>query len=164
MIDRLAVANISKELLPNEKVEMTIRQRHFGPGGSVTPTILIATNRRLIIIYKTNLGFKTVHEIIAYNKITTVRLERGIISSTIHLHVLGVEEQMPTGDNRIEEEFSGLKHKSAEALVNFLNGKISKESRETSGGVEDYVYCSKCGAKVAPAFAYCPNCGTVLVK
>ena len=164
MIDRLAVAKISKELLPGEKVEMTIKQRHLGPGGSVTPTMLIATNRRLIIVYKANLGFKTVHEIITYNKITTVRLERGIVSSTIHLHVLGVEEQTPMGGNRIEEEFSGLEHKGAETLASFLNSKISKESRETSGVVEDYAYCSKCGAKAANTFAYCPSCGAKLAK
>jgi zinc-ribbon domain/Bacterial PH domain len=163
MIDRRAVELIKKELLPDESVEMTVKQRHFGPGGSLlTPTILIATNRRLILLYKTDVGFKVVHEIVTYNKLTTVRLERGVFSSTIHLHVLGVLDQVQMAGGKVEEEFTGFHHAEAEALVNLLNKKISKDAKDNSEMTEDYTYCMKCGAKVAQNYTFCPNCGARL--
>ena len=160
MIDHNVVGYIRTQLLPNETVQMTVKQRHFGPGGSAfTPTHLIATNMRLIVLYREQLGLKKTIEIIPYVKLTTVRLERGVFSSTIHLHVIGVADQAPVADNRTEEEFSGLYHKGAEELANFLNKKISKDNPENFGSVEDYSYCTKCGSKVAHNFAFCPTCG-----
>ena len=163
MIDRRAVKDIRNELLPDERVEMTTKQRRFSPGGAIlTPSTLIATNRRLIVLYRTEFGFKKVYEIIPYNKLTTVRLESGLFSSTIHLHVLGVADHTQRDDGRIEEEFSGLKHKEAEAMVTFINKKLSRDSHEDLGSVEDYVYCPKCGARVAPTSTFCHNCGAKL--
>jgi ribosomal protein L40E len=163
MIDRRAVENIKKELLPNEKVEMTTKQRRLGPGGAIlTPTTIMATDRRLILLYKSAFGFKEVYEIIPYNKLTTVRLESGMFSSTIHLHIFGVADQQTAKNGRIEEEFSGLKRREAEAMVHFINGKLSKDTPEKFDSVEDYTYCHKCGARVAPTSIYCPRCGIKL--
>ena len=163
MIESSVVKNIKKELMQNEKVEMTARQRRIGPGGSLAaPTSITATSNRLIVTYRVALGFKTVHEVIPYNRLTTVRLERGVFSSTIHLHVLGLADQQVQGSSRVEEEFTGLNHKDASELANFLNKKISNDIQDKFNSVEDYTYCPKCGAKVAPIFVYCPRCGTKL--
>ena len=50
--------NAAKSILePGEEVVMTARQRRVGPGGSVTtPTSVLATTKRVIIINRATLG------------------------------------------------------------------------------------------------------------
>ena len=78
---------------PDEVVVMTARQRRVGPGGALTtPTSVIATDRRVIIINRATLGMRKDFETIPYTQITSVRLERGIISSSVFVRVEGFDQ------------------------------------------------------------------------
>ncbi|MDE1870430.1 MAG: PH domain-containing protein, partial [Candidatus Micrarchaeota archaeon] len=93
LVDSREAEIVRHLLMPAERVEGTIKQRKLRPGGDLlTPTTLVATDRRLIIIYRTTLGMRKYYEIIPYRRITSVRIEHGIMSSSLHLNILGVDK------------------------------------------------------------------------
>ena len=77
--------NVVKNILwPGEQVRGTFKQRMVGPGGSITvPTTVVVTDNRVIIVNRATLGFRKDYEVIPYQRITSVRLEGGIISSSV---------------------------------------------------------------------------------
>ena len=78
------VQKISKMLGPDEMVLLVARQSRFLPGGSVlTPNIVIATDRRIILRDPYMLGIKSELVDIPYDVITSVKLMKGVFTSTI---------------------------------------------------------------------------------
>lgn len=78
------VQKISKMLGPDEMVLLVARQSRFLPGGSVlTPNIVIATDRRIILRDPYMLGIKSELIDIPYDVITSVKLMKGVFTSTI---------------------------------------------------------------------------------
>ena len=72
------IEKIHNMLNPNEKVLLVARQSRFLPGGSaMTPNIVIATDRRIIIRDPYDLGLKSEIVDIPYDAITSVTTERG---------------------------------------------------------------------------------------
>jgi hypothetical protein len=64
------------------------------PGGSVlaTPNIVFATDKRVMIRNPTMLGIRENIEDILYDKMTGVKLEKGVFSSTILIRAPGLSE------------------------------------------------------------------------
>jgi hypothetical protein len=64
------------------------------PGGSAlaTPNIVFATDKRVIIRNPTMLGMRENIEDIPYDKMTSVKLEKGIFSSTVLIRAPGLSE------------------------------------------------------------------------
>lgn len=84
---------IRDRLDPGERVIISIRQSRFLAGGSpVTPNAVFLTPRRVIIRNPTRLGLGEQVEGFAYDDITNVRLERGMMSSSIVLTIPGQTE------------------------------------------------------------------------
>jgi hypothetical protein len=82
--DLQEVKEIHQMLNPNEEVLVVARQSRIRPGGSaVTPNIIYATNTRIIIRDPYMLGIKENIVDIPYDVITSVNLEKGLLSSTI---------------------------------------------------------------------------------
>ncbi len=168
-INQKDVALVKDMLLPGETVGVTVRQRKYAPGGSlITPTSLIATSNRIIIINRESLGIRKDFEVIAYDKITSVRLEHGVISSTVFVRIEGYDTDrgLLAGTGKQEGEISGLKNKDARELLDYLNARISEAgaagsaARQVSGGASgNYVFCSKCGAKLDASAKFCSKCG-----
>ena len=78
------IEKIQNILNPNEKVLLVARQSRFFPGGSaLTPNIVIATDRRIIIRDPYDLGFRSEIVDIPYDVITSVKLMKGVLTSTI---------------------------------------------------------------------------------
>ncbi|MGD0729324.1 MAG: zinc-ribbon domain-containing protein [Candidatus Micrarchaeaceae archaeon] len=164
-----------KVLWPNETVEGTIKQRRIGPGGSmITPTSVVVTDKRLVIINRATLGFRQDYEVIPYNAITTVRLEHGIISSSVFIRVQGYDRDkglLP--GNKEEGEIDGLRNKDAVELTDYINKKIEERldaqtevDKEISGKVDAqggaYIFCTKCGTKNDATSRFCIKCGAQL--
>jgi hypothetical protein len=159
---------VKGQLWPDEVVALTVRQRRLGPGGAViTPTSVIATDKRVIIVNKTSMGIRKDFEIIPYDEIASVRFEHGVVSSSVFIRVKGFDADkglLPSG--RQEGEVDGLHNKDAAALADFLNRKISNEAsaadsqENEEGGL--YVYCSKCGARMNANAKFCSKCGNKL--
>lgn len=165
------VSAVKTILMPDETAMMTARQRRIGPGGSViNPTSVIATNKRIIIINRATLGIRKDYETIPYTQITSVRLEKGIISSSVFIRVQGYDRDQGLLERGKEEgEIDGLKAKDAKAFADFINQKLLEVQEGSAAGIGDetrpssgHKYCSRCGAKNDADAEYCSKCGVAL--
>src|ERR671932_1363685 len=88
------IRKIAKRLDQDEKVRLVAKQSRMRPGGSVlaTPNIVFATDKRIIIRNPTMLGMRENIEDIPYNNMTSVKLEKGVFSSTILIRAPGLSE------------------------------------------------------------------------
>ncbi len=171
--------NLARKILwPAEEVEGTIKQRRFLPGGSlITPTTVVVTDKRLIIINRASLGFRQDYEVVPYNALVSVRLEHGIITSTVFVRVQGYDTDrgLLGGGGKQEGEIDGLKNKDAVELVDYINKKIEERLDATNevekdvqarehidNAVGSYVYCTKCGTKNNSTSKFCSKCGASL--
>src|SRR5215204_2125451 len=99
------ISKIKEMLNPDEKVLLVARQSRIKPGGSLhTPNIIYATDRRIIIRDPYMLGIKENVIDIPYDIVTSVKLERGLLSSTIRFKAPGLMSStklgMKTSSNR----------------------------------------------------------------
>lgn len=169
-IDQGDVNSVKSILWPDEQVGVTARQRRVGPGGSVTvPTSIIATDKRIIILNRATLGMRQDYEVIPYKQVASVRLEHGIISSTVFIRVQGYDRDQGLLKNGKEEgEIDGLNNKDAQALSDFINKQIEEPGQEgesegdAGSAVGGYIYCTKCGMKNPTGSAFCSKCGAKL--
>ncbi len=82
--DSEEINKIIEMLNPDERVLLVARQSRLKPGGShFTPNIIYATDRRIIIRDPYMLGIKENVIDIPYDIITSIKLEKGLLSSTI---------------------------------------------------------------------------------
>lgn len=88
------IEKIAARLEQDEEVLLVAKQSRMKPGGSVitTPNIVFATDRRVVIRNPTMLGMRENFEEIPYDKITSVKLEKGMFSSTIVIRAPGLSE------------------------------------------------------------------------
>jgi hypothetical protein len=101
------VNKIADMLNPNEKVLLVARQSKIKPGGSyLTPNTIYATDRRIIIRNPYMLGIKANVVDIPYDIITSLNLEKGLLSSTIRFKAVGLMSSTKLGmmDSIIEGE------------------------------------------------------------
>jgi hypothetical protein len=124
------------------------------PGGSAlaTPNIVFATDKRIIIRNPTMLGMRENIEDIPYDKMTSVKLEKGVFSSTILIRAPGLSEMsrvsrysglvawgrgedgqidaLPKGKGEelftiIREGIEGAKKAAAQSATTIVNQQIS---------------------------------------
>jgi hypothetical protein len=88
------IRKIANRLDQDEKVLFVAKQSRMKPGGSVlaTPNIVFATDKRVIIRNPTMLGMRENIEDIPYDKMTSVKLEKGVFSSTVLIRAPGLSE------------------------------------------------------------------------
>ena len=101
------ISKIKETLNPDEKVLLVARQSRIKPGGSLhTPNIIYATDRRIIIRDPYMLGIKENVVDIPYDIVTSVKLERGLLSSTIRFKAPGLMSSTKLGmmDSLIDGE------------------------------------------------------------
>lgn len=168
-VDKDDVDAVSGILWPGEQVQITAKQRRIGPGGDmINPTSVIATDKRIIIVNKTTLGLRKDYEVIPYKQIASVRLEHGIISSTIYIRVQGYDIDrglLKNGDQ--EGEIDGLHNQTANEFADFINQKIAdgpaeEETANPDGKLGAFRFCTKCGTKNDAGATFCSKCGAKL--
>jgi Bacterial PH domain/Short C-terminal domain len=92
------INKITEMLNPDEKILLVARQSRIKPGGSLhTPNIIYATDRRIIIRDPYMLGIKENVVDIPYDIITSVKLEKGLLSSTIRFKAPGLMSSTKLG-------------------------------------------------------------------
>jgi hypothetical protein len=100
------IRKISNMLNPREKVLLVARQSRLLPGGSVvTPNVIIATDRRVLIRNPYMLGLKSELVDIPYDVITSVKLQKGVFTSTILFKAPALVKQSKLG--LLDENVSG---------------------------------------------------------
>jgi Bacterial PH domain/Short C-terminal domain len=92
------INKIAEMLNPDEKVLLVARQSRIKPGGShFTPNIIYATDRRIIVRDPYMLGIKENVVDIPYDIITSIKLEKGLLSSTIRFKAPGIMSSTKLG-------------------------------------------------------------------
>src|SRR5919199_4567672 len=78
------IKEIAEMLNPNEEVLVVARQSRLKPGGSkLTPNVVFATDRRIIIKDPSMLGLREDIVDIPYDMVSSVRIDKGVFSSNI---------------------------------------------------------------------------------
>ena len=127
------IEKIKEMLNPNEEVIMVARQSRILPGGSyITPNVIYATNRRIIMRDPYMLGIKENIVDIPYDVITSVRLEKGLFSSEIRFEApaivgskrLGMIHGIVSGETDNEGIIKAIPKRKAEDLVQVIRSGI----------------------------------------
>jgi hypothetical protein len=138
--DELAeITKIAEMLNPDEQVLLVSKQSRIKPGGSyITPNIVYATDRRIIIRDPYMLGLKENIVDIPYDIITSVKLEKNILSSTIKFKAPGLVSSTKLGmmeeiiDGQEDEEggkIESISKKKAEDLVEIIRSGMQGSKR-----------------------------------
>ncbi|MGA8913120.1 MAG: PH domain-containing protein [Nitrososphaeraceae archaeon] len=99
------IKKIAHMLNPNEEVFVVARQSRLKPGGSkFTPNIVYATDRRIIMRDPSMLGLREEVVDIPYDLISSIRLDKGVFSSSVIFTAPGLRN---TGRLGLIEKMSG---------------------------------------------------------
>lgn len=159
-------------LTDGEEIELVVMQRRIGPGGAlIFPKIIVATGNRIIIGSRKMMGIHKDFDVITYRAIRNVKLEHGLVSSTVII----ASEFFGRPSEHIAEEFGkifGLRYNDAIRLVEFIDKKISDPAVHAEATVENEnvaglpreksMACRACGAKNSVYSNYCSVCGAKL--
>jgi len=135
------INKISEMLNPDEKVLLVARQSKIKPGGSYfTPNTIYATERRIIIRDPYMLGIKANVVDIPYDIITSLKLEKGLLSSTIRFKAPGLMSSTKLGmiDSIIEGEddetgiIESIPKDKAEDLLEIIRSGMQDSRRTTT--------------------------------
>ena len=128
-------------LNPDEKVLLVARQSRIKPGGShFTPNIIYATDRRIIVRDPYMLGIKENVVDIPYDIITSIKLEKGLLSSTIRFKApglmsstrLGMMDSIVDGEDDQGGIIEAIPKDKAEDLLEIIRSGMQNDS----GGVK----------------------------
>ena len=155
--DLSEITKIAEMLNPDEKVLLVAKQSRIKPGGSyMTPNIVYATDRRIIIRDPYMLGLKENIVDIPYDIITSVRLEKNILSSTIRFKAPGLVSSTRLGmmeeiiDGQEDEEggkIEAIPKKKAEDLIEIIRSGM-QSSKKSSFSI--YTKGQESSAQVKP--------------
>jgi Bacterial PH domain/Short C-terminal domain len=135
------IEKIEKILNSDEKVLLVARQSRLMPGGSaVTPDNVIATDRRVIIRDPYMLGLKAELIDIPYDVITSVKLQKGVFTSTILFKAptlvnkskLGLLDENIGGEDDQEGVIEALPKDKAEELLEIIRRRMKSTNRAES--------------------------------
>src|ERR687892_1372216 len=139
--DYKEIDKIKEMLNPYENVLIVARQSRVLPGGSyVTPNIIYATTKRIILRDPYLLGIKENVIDIPYDVITSVKLEKGVFTSAIRFEApalvgskkLGMIKGIVQGENDIEDVIDAIPKRKAEDLIQVIRSGIHRR-REGEG-------------------------------
>jgi hypothetical protein len=118
------IGKIINLLNSDEEVLLVAKQSRIKPGGSnLTPNVVFATDKRIIIRDPYMLGMRENIVDIPYDIITSVKLEKGILSSTIVFRAPGLIN--PTRLGLIDKSIGGS-HPEDGAIEAIPKGKAEK--------------------------------------
>ena len=135
------IEKIEKILNSDEKVLLVARESRLMPGGSaLTPNSVIATDRRVIIRDPYMLGLKSELIDIPYDVITSVKLQKGILTSTIlftaptmvNKSKLGLIHENISGEDDHEGVIEALPKDKAEELLEIIRRRMKASSHGES--------------------------------
>ena len=139
------IEKIQNMLNPNERVLLVARQSRFLPGGSaMTPNVVIATDRRIIIRDPYDLGLRSEIVDIPYDVITSVKLMKGVLSSTILFKApalvnkskLGLLDEDIAGEDDQDGAIQALPKGDAEDLLEIIRRSIQGYNKTNEPAVQ----------------------------
>ncbi|RPJ31240.1 MAG: hypothetical protein EHM25_03845 [Nitrosopumilales archaeon] len=131
------IEKIEKILNSEEKVLLVARESRLMPGGSIlTPNTVIATDKRVIIRDPYMLGLKSDLIDIPYDVITSVKLQKGVFTSTILFKAptmvnkskLGLMDENISGEDDQDGVIEALSKDKAEELLEIIRRQMKVTS------------------------------------
>jgi hypothetical protein len=115
--DEQEIKKIANRLDKDEQVVIVAKQSRLKPGGSkVTPDTIFVTNKRIIIRNPSMMGMRENFWSISYDKISSIDLERGMLSSEVKILASGYSGDIDAIDKtKAEQIVSYAKQKMGEA-------------------------------------------------
>ena len=135
------ISKIAEMLNPDEKVLLVAKQSRIKPGGShFTPNIIYATERRIIVRDPYMLGIKENVVDIPYDIITSIKLEKGLLSSTIRFKApglmsstrLGMMDSIVDGEDDQGGIIEAIPKDKAEDLLEIIRSGMQNDGRGKS--------------------------------
>jgi hypothetical protein len=160
------INKITDMLNPDEKILLVARQSRIKPGGSYfTPNTIYATDRRIIIRDPYMLGLKANIIDIPYDIITSLKIEKGLLSSTIRFKAPGLMSSNKLGmmDSIVEGEddptgiIEAIPKDKAEDLLEIIRSGM-KDDRKSAPS-EKYEY-----SKLLDSKEYTPSSDQTVVS
>ena len=133
------IEKIADRLDDDEAVLEVAKQGRMNPGGAITtPNTIFATDKRLIIRNPTMLGARQNVEYFDYDKITNIKLEKGIFSSTIVLSYPGMDKLagLLTWGREDDGEINGIPKDKAENILQIVRNAIVEAKKESQKPVQ----------------------------
>ena len=127
------IEKIEKILNSEEKVLLVARESRLMPGGSIlTPNTVIATDKRVIIRDPYMLGLKSELIDIPYDVITSVKLKKGVFTSSILFKAptmvnkskLGLMDENISGEDDQDGVIEALSKHKAEELLEIIRRRM----------------------------------------
>ncbi len=132
------IKKIAEMLNPDEEVLVVARQSRFKPGGSqLSPNVVYATDRRIILRDPSMLGLKQDIIDIPYNVITNAKIEKGLLSASVIFNAPGlfnpnIPGRMPwikrleTDEHGENGVIDAIPKKKAEDLIEVIRNGITQ--------------------------------------
>ena len=134
------IERIADRLDDDEAVLEVAKQGRMNPGATslTTPNTIFATDKRLIIRNPTMLGARQNVEYFDYDKITNIKLEKGIFSSTIVLSYPGMDKLagLLTWGREDDGEIDGIPKDKAENILQIVRNAIVEAKKESQKPVQ----------------------------
>ena len=139
------IRRIQDVLNPDENVIMVARQSRILPGGSyITPNIIYSTDKRLIIRNPYMLGIKENVIDIPYDVVTSIKLEKGLLSSTVRFEApalvgskkLGMIHGIIHGNNDHEGVIQAIPKSKAADLIEVIRFGMHQKRIEGPDNIE----------------------------
>ena len=134
------IEKISDRLDDDEEVLEVAKQGRMNPGATslTTPNTIFATDRRLIIRNPTMLGARQNVEYFDYDKITNIKLEKGVFSSTIVVSYPGMDKLagLLTWGREDDGEIKGLEKDKADNILQIVRNAIVEAKKESQKPVQ----------------------------
>ncbi len=132
------IKRIENRLDENETIKFHITQSRIKPGGAAvfTPNTIFLTEKRVIIRNPTRLGFGENIEEYFYHQITNVRLEKGLLSSSLIFAIPGMTEiskinrTMSMWGRNSEGVIDAIPKKDAEEMYDYIRNRIKEEKNQ----------------------------------
>src|ERR671915_1272080 len=140
------ISKIAEMLNPDEKVLLVARQSRVKPGGShFTPNIIYATDRRIIVRDPYMLGIKENVVDIPYDIITSIKLEKGLLSSTIRFKApglmsstrLGMMDSIVDGEENQGGIIEAISKNKAKDLLEIIRSGMQSSTNKKSAPSKD---------------------------
>jgi Bacterial PH domain/Short C-terminal domain len=136
------IEKVHHMLNPNEEVFVVARQSRLKPGGSkLTPNVVFATDRRIIIKDPSILGMRENVVDIPYDMISSVRLDKGVFSSNVIFKAPGLINSSRRG--KLDKMMEGYGNISGLAEEDGMIAAIPKNKAEQlveiiRNGIDNY--------------------------
>src|ERR687890_347939 len=146
------INKITEMLNPDEKILLVAKHSRIKPGGLVhTPNIIYARDRRIIVRDPYMLGIKENVIDIPYDIITSIKLEKGLLSSTIRFKApalmsstrLGMMDSIVDGEDDQGGVIEAIPKDNAEDLLEIIRSGMQGNSSKSAPSKQQKRYSSE---------------------